>query len=91
MLELTDFTRGRIVGQLEGFKSQLEFSARLNDPLSTVNRLIMQLKRDKKTGVSPGSGGVGKPIFATYCKKYRNKCYGLGGYLVWWKKWPGEM
>lgn len=57
--DLNDFTRGRIVGHSERGASQREISDFLNIPLSTVNRVITQFKRDNKTTVvsRPGLPG----------------------------------
>lgn len=55
-IDLNDFTRGRIVGHSERGASQREISEFLNIPLSTVNRVITQFKRDNKTTVESRPG-----------------------------------
>lgn len=57
--DISDFTRGRIVGQSERGASQREISKFLNIPLSTVNRVITQFKRKEKTTVEPRPGRAG--------------------------------
>lgn len=63
-LELSDFMRGRIVGQWEGGKSQRSISTVLHIPLSTVNRIVLQFQASGKTTVQPRSG---RPKPSTRC------------------------
>ena len=58
-LELTDFQRGRIVGQEEAGASQQQISRNLSIPLSTVNCVITQFKNKAKGTIEACSGHPG--------------------------------
>lgn len=54
--ELSDFTRGRIIGQWEAGKSQRSVAATLGIPLSTVNNIVFQFSHHGKVSVEARSG-----------------------------------
>lgn len=54
--EVSDFVRGRIIGQWEAGQSQRNIAARLHMPLSTVNNIVDRFRDEGKTSVSPRSG-----------------------------------
>ena len=54
--EISDFMRGRIVGQWETGRSQRNIAASLNIPLSTINNVVCQFRRHGKCSVNPRSG-----------------------------------
>ena len=58
-LELTDFQRGRIIGQEEADAIQQQISRNLSIPLSTVNHVITQFKNKAKETVKAHSGHPG--------------------------------
>lgn len=56
--DVSEFMRGRIIGQFDRGASQRDISRFLNIPLSTVNRIIVEFKREgKEVNYRPGRPG----------------------------------
>lgn len=55
-LELSDFLRGRIIGQSDVGRSQRHIAQNLGVSLSTVNRVVVQFKTSQKTTVKERPG-----------------------------------
>ena len=65
-VKLSDFTRGRIVGQSQAGLSQRQIAENLEIPLSSVNRVVAQFKSEKSKKSTSLRPGCSQPTERTF-------------------------
>lgn len=87
--EVPDFVRGRLIGLFKAGKSQRNIANKLHLPLSTVNNIVVQFRRNGNVGVEARSGRQSvhptkNSILPVYSQQSNTRCPPwYGGRAIW--------